>query len=890
MKHPETASDDVPQPKTRLSDYRAPAWRIVEVELEFDLDISLTEVRARLRLAAATPVAEPLRLDGEALRLIEIAVDGRPLSVGDYEHDSRGLVLSALPNQCIVETRVRIEPSANTALQGLYLSGTAEEGFLLTQCEAEGFRRITFFPDRPDVQTRYTVELRADAKRFPVLLAGGNPAGAGPLPDGRHFARFVDPHPKPSYLFALVAGRLERLGRQVTTAEGRNVQLNLWAEAQSIDQCRFALDALERAMRWDERTYGRNYDLEVFHVVATQDFNMGAMENKGLNIFNAKYLLADPDTTTDEGFRAVEAVVAHEYFHNWSGNRVTCRDWFQLSLKEGFTVFREQCFSADMHSQALKRIEDVSMLRRTQFPEDAGPLAHPVRPVEYAAIDNFYTATVYEKGAELVRMLAARLGPEAFRRGTDLYFARHDGGAATIEDFLAALGEAAGTDLHPYLAWYAQAGTPRLSVRCHHDAERRRYVLRLAQHTPLTPGQPHKLPLPIPIKLALFTRDGRMLPLRLTGEAGPQGEERVIELRDAAAEWVFEDVPVPVVPSLLRGYSAPVILECALPPDDIALQLRHDPDGFNRWEAGQHLAREAWRAILAGLSHNAALAAWTATLETLFGSTDFADVALLADLMTPPAIAELEGLVDPHDPDGVHAAREGVENALAAALGADALAGRYAQLASTEEASVEALAQGRRRLRRRVLDLWVRTDPASALAAAQAQFEGARTMSDRLAALRVLVRYGTSAQRSIVLRAFRARYAHQPLVLDSWFAIQAEVPGHGALETVQALLGDPAFTLRNPNRVQALLGTFARQNRTGFHRADGAGYVLLAEQLRLLDQLNPQTAARLATAFNGWSRLEEGRRALVQQCLQGLVATPHLSVNLSDIVRRCLEG
>ena len=879
-----------PQHKTRLDDYRVPDWRVDTVELAFDLEITQTEVHARLALEAAGDAPPPLRLDGEDLELLELRVDGRAPPAGSWRQDAQGLTLSALPRRCVVETRVRIRPEANTALEGLYLSGSRENGFLLTQCEAEGFRRITFFPDRPDVLARYTVELRADAGRFPVLLAGGNPAGSGALPGGRHFARFADPHPRPSYLFALVAGKLERITRGYTTAAGRAVQLNLWAEPQSIGQCGHALDALERAMRWDERVYGRNYDLDVFHIVATQDFNMGAMENKGLNIFNAKYLLADTDTTTDEGFRAVEAVVAHEYFHNWSGNRVTCRDWFQLSLKEGFTVFREQSFSADMHSPALKRIEDVSVLRRAQFPEDAGPLAHPVRPSEYAAIDNFYTATVYEKGAELIRMLAARIGPEAFRRGTDLYFARHDGGAATVEDLLAALGEAAGADLSPYLAWYAQAGTPHLSARCHHEPGKRRYVLRLAQHTPPTPGQPRKQPLPVAVRLALFARDGRMLPLRLTGETAATACERVLELRDAAAEWVFEDIDAPVVPSLLRGFSAPVRLDCALPPEDLALLLRHDPDGFNRWEAGQHLALDAWRALLEGATHHPVQAAWTTTLAALFEDRGFTDPALLAELLTPPAIAELEAALESFDPDAVLAAREALEDALAQALGAPALAARRAALRTDSGSVQDAAAQGRRRLRRRVLELWARADRTAALAAAAAQFETAPTMSERLAALRVLVRHGAPTQRAAALAAFRARHAQQPLVLDTWFAVQAETPAADAVETVRALLDDAAFTLRNPNRVHALLGTFARQNRTAFHRADGAGHALLVDQLHALDALNPQTAARLATAFNGWSRLEPARRAQARRHLEALAGRSGLSANLADILQRTLAG
>src|SRR6185437_11039233 len=515
----------------RLADYQPPAWRVTHVELKFELGVNETRVHSRLTVARDR--AEPLRLDGEDLELVGARLDGRILAASDYQFDASGLVITAARDGSVLELDVRIDPARNSHLSGLYLSGSREHGFLLTQCEAQGFRRITFFPDRPDVLARYDVTLIADRARFPVLLAGGARTEAGELPDGRHFARFVDPHPKPSYLFALVAGRLEKIERAYRTADGHDVMLRLWAEADAIGRCLYAMGALERAMRWDERAYGRNYDLPVFNVVATHDFNMGAMENKGLNIFNSKYLLADPDTTTDDEYRHIEAVIGHEYFHNWSGNRVTCRDWFQLSLKEGFTVFREHSFCEAMHSPALKRIEDVATLRRVQFPEDAGPLAHPVRPAAYQAIDNFYTATVYEKGAELIRMLAGRLGAEGFRQGTDLYFSRFDGQAVTIDDLLAALGEANGVDLSPYLAWYAQAGTPEVRARDDYDAAAKCYTLTLAQRTPPTPGQPHKQPVPIPVNLALFADDGARVPLRLAGDTTAPAGECVLELTGA---------------------------------------------------------------------------------------------------------------------------------------------------------------------------------------------------------------------------------------------------------------------------------------------------------------------------------------------------------------------
>ena len=870
----------------RLRDYRHPAWRVEAIELEIDLGIDATEVSSRLTLRSDPAQASPLRLDGEGLKLLAISLDGRTLDAQDYHYVNGVLEVRDARDGSVLETRVQVHPAANTTLEGLYLSGSREHGFLLTQCEAEGFRHITFFPDRPDVLARYTVTLRADRARFPVLLAGGNPAGGGELADGRHWARFVDPHPKPSYLFALVAGRLENITRDYVTADGRKVQLVIWSEANVIDRCHYALDALERCMRWDERAYGRNYDLDVFHVVATHDFNMGAMENKGLNIFNAKYLLADPDSSTDEEYRAVEAVVAHEYFHNWTGNRVTCRDWFQLSLKEGLTVFREQQFCADMNSAPLKRIEDVALLRRTQFPEDAGPLAHPVRPAEYREINNFYTATVYEKGSELVRMIAGRLGQEGFRRGMDLYFERHDGQAATIEHFLAALGDANQLDLAPYLAWYAQAGTPRLHAKGEYDPARREYTLTLSQQTRPTPGQPEKTPLPIPVKLALFDRNGAMLPLHVQGDEQADGTERVIVLDQPSQRFTFTQVAAPPVPSLLRGFSAPVVLECDYSPEELALLLTHDADGFNRWEAGQQLAMLAFDTLHDG-NDSDACKVWCAALAALFAQQAIDD-ALLADLLTPPGEIEFADRQSEVDPAKIHAQRQALQRRLAERIGADALLARYRLLSTDSRASLEAASQAKRRLKRRVLELLALLDAKQAHALAARQYDDAQGMTDRLAALSVLVRYHAS-QASGALAHFRHRYADNPLALDKWFTVQAQVPGDAALAIVQQLENDPAFTLKNPNRARSLLGAFASTNPSGFHRTDGAGYMLLAERLAQLDGLNPQIAARLATAFNGWQRLEPVRRSAARVALETLAQRTDLSPNLSEIVGNVLQ-
>ncbi len=870
----------------RLCDYRAPAWRVETIEMEVELGIDASEISSRLQLRRDPAQQAPLRLDGENLQLLSLVLDGQPLPASAYRCDGRVLEVDGVGDDSVLETRVRVRPAANTALEGLYLSGPRETGFLLTQCEAEGFRHITFFPDRPDVLSRFTVTLRADRERFPVLLAGGNPDGSGELEGGRHWARFVDPHPKPSYLFALVAGHLERIGRDYVTADGRAVKLNIWAEADAIDRCDYALDALERAMRWDEQVYGRNYDLDVFHVVATHDFNMGAMENKGLNIFNAKYLLADADSSTDDEYRRVESVVAHEYFHNWSGDRVTCRDWFQLSLKEGLTVFREQSFSAAMNSVPLKRIEDVSLLRRAQFPEDAGPLAHPVRPAQYSEINNFYTATVYEKGAELVRMLAGRLGPDGFRRGMDRYFERNDGRAATLEDFLGALGEANDTDLMPYLAWYGQAGTPHLRAQGHYDAARREYTLTLSQPALGNAGKAAHRPLPIPVKLALFSREGVMLPLQLDGTATNDTRERVVVLHQAERKLVFGGIEAAPVPSLLRDFSAPVILECDYTPAELALLLEHDPDGFNRWEAGQLLATRAYESLRDGTSGEA-LQAWCDVLARLFKHGGAED-ALLADLLTPPGEVELAEHESTVDPERIHEQRQTLQRQLAERLGADALGRRYRLLAAHTTIALDAPSQARRRLKRRVLELLQLRDADQAHPLAAAQYRDAPGMTDRLAALAVLAR-GPADHGEGALADYRQRYSGNALALDKWFAVQAQTPGEPALPRVIKLEKDPVFTLHNPNRVQSLLGTFVRANPSGFHRLDGAGYRFLTERLAALDAFNPQVAARLATTFNGWQRLEPARRALAQAAIMELAGHAGLSRNLVEIIGNVLH-
>ncbi|HEU4663023.1 MAG TPA: aminopeptidase N [Dokdonella sp.] len=875
------------KPTRFLRDYRAPGWRVDEVELDLDLDAAATIVCARLVLRQDDATA-PLELDAEALELLELRIDGRVLGAGEFTLGDGRLAVPGAHGPLVLESRVRIVPERNTALQGLYLSGTRERGFLLTQCEAEGFRRITPFPDRSDVLARYTVTLRAERARYPVLLANGNADGCGDLDGGRHWARFVDPHPKPSYLFALVAGRLESIERAFVTAEGRRVRLVIHAEADAIGRCGWAMECLEQAMRWDERRFGRCYDLDAFHVVATHDFTMGAMENKGLNIFNAKYLLADPASATDDDHRHVLAVVGHEYFHNWSGNRVTCRDWFQLCLKEGLTVYREQEFESDLASRTLRRIEDVRLLWRAQFSEDAGPLAHPVRPDRYSEINNFYTATVYEKGAEIVRMLALVLGRDGFRRGLDLYFDRHDGSAATIEDFLAALGDANGSDLSPWLGWYAQAGTPELRAHGRHDPRRRCYELTLEQRTPPTPAQPDKHALPIPVAVALFDRAGRALPLRLDGEdAGDSADERVLLLAGDAATFRFVDIDEAPTPSLLRGFSAPVRLVQDTPPHALAALARHDSDGFNRWFASDALVRRLFAQALAHGDPEASLfSSWTGCVGNAVEDADV-DPALAAEMLTVADPTSLADGLDDVDPEAVHQARARIETGLAIALCAPLLR-RYHALGDRDDLAVDPPAQARRRLRNACLAALCRADVSHA-PLARSQYARARNLTDRLAALGVLVST-RDGDAEAALADFAARHAGDALVLDKWFALQATEADPRAGERVAALLGHPAFRWGNPNNVYALLGAFALRNPRAFHRADGFGYRLVADAILRLDALTPQVAARLATAFGAWRRYEPVRRALMHRELERMLGRERLSPDLADIIGRSLAG
>ncbi len=850
------------RPKLRL-DYRPPAFLVDTVALRFELDPAATLVQARIafrRNPAHGDAATPLRLDGEALELVSLALDGAPLAATAFAVDADGLTIARPPDQFTLEVATRVDPSANTELSGLYLSN----GAYFTQCEAEGFRRITFFPDRPDVMARYSVTLVADAA-VPVLLSNGNPAGTGTTDDGRHWARWDDPHPKPSYLFALVAGDLVAVRDSFVTRSGRPVALGIWVRAGDEDACGHAMDSLKRSMAWDEATFGLEYDLDVFNVAAVSDFNMGAMENKGLNVFNTKYVLARPDTATDGDYQGIETVIAHEYFHNWTGNRITCRDWFQLSLKEGLTVFRDQQFSMDQGSAAVKRIGDVQGLRMSQFREDAGPMAHPVRPDRYVAIDNFYTATVYSKGAEVVRMLHTALGAEGFRRGMDAYVAEHDNQAVTIEDFVASMARGGGQDLAPFLDWYAQAGTPVLAVADRYDSDAKRYVLTLSQRTPPTPGQPDKRPLPIPVAMGLLTPNGQEV------------ASRTLLLDAERAEFVFDDIPAPPVPSLLRGFSAPVRLE-GLSEDRLRFLAAHDTDAFVRWDSFQHYAVALMLRAVAAWQPGATvpppepglLEAFAATLARAPDDPAFAALALGL-----PSLSQVAARLEVERWDALEAVRDGFR----AALGGSALATLRATYDRLDDAGPyrhDGPSIGRRSLRNACLGYLVAADPEQGLALAREQFEARRNMTDVLTALALLADRDSPA-REPALAAFYARWRHDPLVLDKWFAIQAMSARPAVLDDVRRLYAHPDFSLRNPNRMRALVGGFAGANGPRFHDASGAGYAFLGEVLTALDPVNGQAAARMVNPLSVWRRQPPAHAAMMQGVLERLRDTPGLS-------------
>ncbi|MET4734703.1 aminopeptidase N [Thalassospira sp. MBR-102] len=863
----------------RREDYTAPAFLVEKVELVFELDRDVTNVKSRL-FVHANPVrgtggGDMVHLDGEDMKLVSVSVDDRKLGVDEYNVDPSGLSFSAPGETFVVDIETQISPAANTRLEGLYVSQSA----FCTQCEAEGFRRITYFPDRPDVMATYKVTINADKAACPVLLSNGNLIDSGDLDGNRHYAVWEDPFPKPSYLFALVAGDLACVEDSFKTMSGRDVALRIFVEHGNEDRCDYAMDSLKRSMKWDEEVYGLEYDLDLFNIVAVSDFNMGAMENKSLNVFNAKYILAKPDTATDTDYELIESIVAHEYFHNWSGNRVTCRDWFQLSLKEGLTVFRDQEFSADQRSRPVQRIKDVAQLRARQFPEDGGPLAHPVRPDSYMEINNFYTATVYEKGAELIRMMHTLLGAEGYRKGIDLYFDRHDGQAVTCDDFARAMEDANDVDLGQLKIWYSQAGTPSLSWQGEHDAESKQFRLTVSQKTAPTPGQPDKVALHMPIAIGLLGRDGREL------------VSRTVQLTEAEQEFVFDNIDqVPVV-SFNRGFSAPVNIATEQPHEELVFLMGHDSDAFNRWEAGQKYATALMLSAIAEFEKNGGdadealgdvtefVAAMRATLIN-----DDLDKAFRADALVLPGEEFLSEQRKPANPDAIHQVR----NALRKRIGSDLRAefgNAYNQNASNAAFTPDAESAGQRALRATALAYLVASGEGEFADLAAEQYRSADNMTDRMAALSVL-NHLDHPGRAEALADFEARFGKDTVVMDKWFGLQAMSSRDDTLSRVKDLMSHPLFTMRNPNKVRSLIGSFAMANPRHFHAADGSGYAFYTDRLIELDDINPQVAARLCAPLGKWAKYDEARAGLMKAELDRILAKPDISRDLYEIASK----
>lgn len=870
-------------PVIRLADYTAPLFRIASVALAFDLDPARTIVSARIDFERADGGSDPLVLDGEGLELLELAIDGRALGETDYTRTEAGITIADVPDGAFTLTStVAIAPAENTRLEGLYRSN----GIYCTQCEAEGFRRITFFPDRPDVMTTYTVTIRGPKADCPVMLSNGNLIESRDLPDGRHETVWEDPFPKPSYLFALVAGDLAHIADRFTTRSGREVDLRIYIEHGNENRAGYAMDALIRSMKWDEDRFGLEYDLGIFNIVAISDFNMGAMENKSLNVFNAKYILADSETATDTDFANIESIVGHEYFHNWTGNRVTCRDWFQLSLKEGLTVFRDQEFSADERSRATTRIQDVRALRARQFPEDAGPLAHPVRPEQYMEINNFYTSTVYEKGAEVIRMMHGLLGEDGFQAGMRLYFERHDGQAVTCDDFVAAMADATGTDLDHFKLWYSQSGTPRLIADWRYDAEAGTLTLDLTQTTQITPGQMKKYPLVIPLRVGLLAGDGAAMPIRINGE--DRGEETVLILDRDRASFVFEGLNDKPVPSINRGFSAPVNLKTSYSREDLAFLMAHDSDPFARWEAGQQYAVALLLDRVAAIQAGAAPisdANFIDAMTRILADED-ADPAFRALAIALPSEEYLGEQMMKIDIDAIAEARQGLRRELGEALW-DRLEPVARQDLGAEEDSIDAVVAGKRALRGAALAYLGASGRAEAISLAKARFDGARTMTDRMSALSVLNDLDCP-ERDEALAAFEDRFGSNEQVMDKWFGIQAISRLPDVLDRLKPLLEHPAFSWKKPNKVRAVIGAFCAANPVGFNAADGSGYAFLADSVLTLDTLNPQVAARLLGPLGHWRRFDEGRQEKMKAALERILSTDGLSRDCTEIASKAL--
>ncbi|MFE8071924.1 aminopeptidase N [Marinobacteraceae bacterium S3BR75-40.1] len=872
------------QPQTiYLKDYREPGFWIDHIDLRFELFEDGARVHSALTIRRNPNVEreETLTLDGEELTLESLAIDGRQLDSDEYRADPSSLEIDNVPDGFILSVVTWIRPQDNTRLDGLYKSS----GMFCTQCEAEGFRRITYYLDRPDVMARFKTRIEADKESYPILLSNGNEVDRSDLDNGRHQVTWEDPFPKPSYLFALVAGDLVEKTDSFTTASGREVALRMYVEPRNRDKTDHAMTSLKNAMRWDEEVYGREYDLDVFMIVAVDDFNMGAMENKGLNIFNSSCVLANPKTATDGTFETIESIVAHEYFHNWSGNRVTCRDWFQLSLKEGFTVFRDTQFSSDMNSPTVKRIQDVNMLRTAQFAEDAGPMAHPIRPDSYIEISNFYTLTVYEKGAEVVRMIHNLLGPDGFRKGSDLYFERHDGQAVTTDDFVKAMEDATGRDLTQFRRWYDQAGTPVVEVEDEYDADQRVYRLKIRQSCPPTPGQKEKKPFHIPFAVGLLDGQGNPVPLKLAGD-DEAPLERVLELTEPEHLYEFQDVAEQPVPSLLRDFSAPVKLRYPWTRDQLTFLMSHDPDGFNRWDAGQRLAVDNILALYE--KRESAVDERLVEAYRSLLKDDTLDQALVAKMLSLPSVPYLVEQVSAADVGALFEARKQVLTVLANAL-RDELSACYQRHRPEGEYTVEPLAVAGRALRNTALAwlTYIGDDEAKRLA--QRQFDAADNMTDEMGALGALAVSRFEAERSAALSRFYDRWKADPQVVDQWFSVQSASEYTGSLSQVQALLEHPAFDWKNPNKIRSVIGAFAMRNHRHFHAADGSGYQFLADQIIRLDDANPQIAARLCTPLTGWRKYAPELQEHMLSALKRIIGLPTLSKDVYEIVSKSLK-
>lgn len=872
-----------------LEDYRPTDFVLERVDLTFELDPKETKVEARLILHRREGVeaSAPLVLDGDELVMTGLLLDQEEIAASLYVVTDDTLTIRGLPETAPFEVTITtlLSPETNTKLMGLYRTNSV----YCTQCEAEGFRRITYFPDRPDVLAVYTVNIIADKKSAPLLLSNGNYLGGADMGDGRHFAAWFDPHPKPSYLFALVAGDLGVVEDTFTTMSGRDVALKIYVEHGKEPRASYAMDALKRSMKWDEEAFGREYDLDIFMIVAVSDFNMGAMENKGLNVFNDKYVLADPETATDADYANIEAIIAHEYFHNWTGNRITCRDWFQLCLKEGLTVYRDHEFSADMRSRAVKRIAEVRHLKSEQFPEDAGPLAHPVRPTKYREINNFYTTTVYEKGSEVTRMIATLLGRDLFKKGMDVYFERHDGQAVTIEDFVACFADVSGRDLSQFSLWYHQAGTPLVTASGAYDAAKQTFTLSLEQTVPPTPGQSAKEPMHIPLRMGLLLESGGEADLSSVSGAGITGD--VLHLTDRKQTVVFTGITSRPVPSFNRGFSAPINLHIEQTDDDLALIARHESDLFARWQALNAIALANLVSATANVRAGKPVTCEKALIDGLIAAAadDKLEPAFRSQALSLPSEADIAREIGAdNDPDAIHAARQQILKAIAA-VGRETFLRLAGAMASTGSFSPDAESAGRRALRNAALTYLVQgeDDPKRAAEA----FAAADNMTDLSHALALLAhRFPDASETAQALAAFRKRFADNALVIDKWFAVQATIPGSATLERVKALMTEPLFNGNNPNRVRSLVGSYAFANPTGFNRADGEGYRFLAKQILDIDPRNPQLAARILTSMRSWRSLEDARAQHARNALKEIAGATKLSADVSDIVERMLKA